>query len=50
MAEFFTIISLYIIKLRQENPSNSLINEWDDLFAQGVNLDMFHAWYILSGK
>lgn len=50
ITEFFASVVKCIGDLKEENPSSSFINEWEDLFAQNVNLDMFHIWYILAGK
>lgn len=50
VSELFVSIRKHILETKQTNPTNSIINEWENVLSQNVNLDIFAVWYNLAGK
>lgn len=50
LSELFCCVREHILRIKKENPASNLVNEWENVLSQNVNLDLFCIWYYLMGK
>ena len=46
--DLFSIIDEHILILKKNDPCNSFVCEWNDLFLQTIHTDVVQIWYYLA--
>lgn len=49
VSDLFISVNSHLNALRTSAPESDSIDEWDNLLAENVNIDMINVWSYLTG-